>query len=287
MIKLIILLCLASLAVCLTIPRNRVQVQNGTLVSDIGTMLRGGTFEVEHPNDGDTKNAQDNNQWKGIRNRKLNVVRLDIKTKAVGIPVAQQLPTLDSAVNYAEQNGVYVMILTSVNPGTYDKQALLDFWNVVAPRYKNRTHVLYEMTNEPVSWEPENYTPQIIQDLTDVYHVMRTNAPNTHIVLWSFANLDAAALTVVPEMKGVDYSHETVGFHYYTVTNLDEVHAKYPLFVTETCCDKEVNAISTLEQKHISWVDLAGKVGANELDTLLGVLNKAGYVWKADWEINP
>ena len=140
--------------------RGRVRVQNGTVYTDRGTMLRGSTMSALYG----IGNANNPNYWRYMnKTLKLNAVRLGVKTGQIGRSVTQQLPYIDAAVNSAANSDMYVMINNSIRPGGYDLSQLREFWSVVASRYRNRTHVFYEMTNEPVNggphWEMRRNTP--------------------------------------------------------------------------------------------------------------------------------
>jgi hypothetical protein len=183
--------------------------------------------------------------------------------------------------------------MKSVGAGRYDKQELLRFWSVVAPRYKDRPHVLYEMVNEPVAWDPRDYTEANVADLREVYEVMLRGAPETHIVLWSFANLNSGLETTraVERMRGVYYTRESVGFHWYRATAADVsfLQGQYPLLMTETSPGPpptdDLAVLKQCEQLGVSWVHLEGKTGdLSKLRALLSRLNGSGYTWPADWE---
>ncbi|MBK8210361.1 MAG: hypothetical protein IPK78_10715 [Rhodospirillales bacterium] len=71
----------------------------------------------------------------------------------------------------------------------------------------------YELTNEPVKggphWgAPEQYTDKVLADLKSVYLIMRRKAPDTHIVLFTTANIWpdcaswAALIAKVQELTG-------------------------------------------------------------------------------------
>ena len=271
--------------------RGRVVIHNGTVMSDRGALLRGVTMELDAPGAWASNFAIDPNHWKQVHDLKLNVVRFDVKLKDASggaQTISNQLPYIDQAVNLAAQNGVYISLMSTVNQsGTYDLQELQSFWAVVADRYKDRTHVLYELTNEPVAWYPHDYSSQNISDLKSVYHLMRSFAPNTHIVLWDFANLDDAQSTIskITQMSGVTYSNESVGFHYYYASPdaIATIKNNYPVFMTEVSpgppTTDDINHLEIMEQQKISWISLEGKGDFNRLQTVLSQMHSSGYNW--------
>jgi len=273
------------------VERGRVVIRNGTVMSDRGALLRGATMELDAPGAWTSNFTIDPNHWKQVHDLKLNVVRFDIKLKDANggaQTISNQLPYIDQAVNLAAQNGIYISLMSTVNqPGTYDLQELTSFWAVVADRYKDRTHVLYELTNEPVAWYPHDYSSQNISDLKSVYHLMRSKAPNTHIVLWDFANLDDAQSTIskITQMSGVTYSNESVGFHYYYASPdaITTIKNNYPVFMTEVSpgppTTDDINHLNKMEELGISWISLEGKGDFNRLQTVLSQMHSSGYDW--------
>ena len=249
--------------------------------------------------------AVDGNYWRSVHDLGLNAVRLDVKTVQVGRTVEEQLPYLDRAIDLAAQNRMYIMFKTSVKPGGYDLDLLIDFWRVAAPRYKNRTNVLYELTNEPVSgpspWGNANqWTDRVIADLTQVYRLMRAAAPETHIVLFSTPNLypDCASYKkVIAKMQGVDWSKASVGFHHYTGTEqfgeagIQCLRQSYPLVMTETnywmpdgaARSTAPTTLRLYEKLGISWFSLDGKGSFEHLkDEILPDLHAQGYTWSVE-----
>ncbi len=248
--------------------RERVIVRNGTVLSDRGTLLRGVTMELDEPGAPSSNAALDPSHWKAAHDLKLNVVRFDVKLSAAHMSLKDQLPSIDKAVNLAAQNDMYIALMNSTRPGNHNTKELQDFWSVVAQRYKDRTHVLYEMVNEPVAWEPRDYKSQDIFDLKSVYHIMRSKAPQTHIVLWDFANLGVGdgheTVGKISKMSGVDYSNTSVGFHYYTTSKkqITTIKSTYPVFMTETSPGDKTDDIENLkncERVGVSWISLEGK----------------------------
>ncbi|MFO1146315.1 MAG: cellulase family glycosylhydrolase [Rhodospirillales bacterium] len=281
--------------------RGRVHVAAGTVVTDEGTLLRGASMMImKQPG-----YANDPSYWQAVHALGLNAVRLDVKTVQIGKTVEEQLPYLDRAIDLASQNGMYIMFKTSVKPGGYDLASLMDFWSVAAPRYRNRTNVLYELTNEPVSGSPvwgaaNQWTDQVIGDLTQVYNLMRSSAPLTHIVLFSTPNLypDCAAYKkVIAKMQGVDWTKASVGFHHYAGTekfgeaNIECLRQSYPLVMTETNYwlpdgPSRANTPTTLrlyEKLGISWFSLDGKGSFDHLQNeILPDLHAQGYNWRTE-----
>ncbi len=274
--------------------RGRVRVLNGTVVTDRNTPLRGATDTLIPGVD------RDWSFWRYLHEKlHLNAIRFGAKTDATR-PIEQQLPALDKAVDAAAANNMYLMINNSTRRGEYNLSELIKFWSVVAPRYKNRTHVFYEMTNEPTQGGPHwgdasQYTDKVRADLMTVYRLMRAAAPDTHIVMFSGGNLYPDCNTyaaMVAKMRGIDWNKTSIGFHHYAGTakfgepGLICLKYRYPLIMTETSFWIAPFyflefALNRYEKLGISWFSLDGKAGrANHLrDEIIPNLKSAGYTW--------
>ena len=289
----LILACAATTAAAAD--RGRVKVQDGTVLSDRNTILRGARLPL-------IKGAVPPESYWHYLNATLglNAIRYGVKTGHVGRTIEQQLPSLDLAVQRAANNNLYLMINNAVSPGTYNLEELKEFWSAVASRYKDRTHVFYEMTNEPVKGSPHwghpvQFTDKVLADLQEIYLIMRNAAPNTHIVMFTTANLwpDCASwAALIQKMDKVDWSNASVGFHHYNATHkfgetgLQCLRQLYPLLMTETnYWVKPVraplrDALSTYEKLGISWFSLDGTGGAFHLENeIIPALNSGGYSW--------
>ena len=275
--------------------RGRVKVVNGTVHSDRNTLLRGARLQLIKGY------VLPDSYWHYLNaTLGLNAVRYDVKTNEIGRPIEEQLPALDLAVNRAAANNLYLMIFNATESGTYDLAQLRRFWSVVAPRYKNRTHVFYELTNEPVKgsphWgAPEQYTDKVLADLKSIYVIMRNGAPKTHIVLFTTANIWPSCeswAALIRKMGKIDWSKASVGFHHYNGTDklgeagLQCLRRQYPLLMTETnYWAKPVraplrDALSTHEKLGISWFSLDGTSGASRLENeIIPALHRDGYHW--------
>lgn len=244
--------------------------------------------------------------WTTVRALGINLVRLWVDTAQASKTVAEQIPHIDTAVSIAETQNMYVLLGNGGPPGTYDKASVLDFWTQVAPRYASKTHVFYEMANEPTRGNPfwgsaPQMTDAVLRNLRDVYAVMRSGAPDTHIVLFTPANLHptpSAWRTVVQRFEAlveVDWTKASVGYHHYTgteefgglhgMTGIAEFRAWYPLLMTETNYWNVPELPYTLrdyERDQISWISLAGKSASScssRLAVVVADLHAQGYDW--------
>ena len=253
--------------------------------------------------------------WNYYRSKGLNVVRLGVKSDhdGVGRSITDQIPFLDAAVACAALARMYIMILISIEPGGYNKSQLTEFWTLAAPRYKDMPHVFYEITNEPVSgggyWgQTSHWTTPKLQDLRDVYDIMRAGAPNTHICMFSTPNLypNTNSWKTVPQQfealgTSIDWTKTLISFHHYPGTYLfgdpngfgglqQLKDLGYNLFMSE-CNDFIGSAASSdprnsqqvwlwFQQNNISWASLDGKSGTltTQLESkILPYISDNGY----------
>ena len=212
--------------------RGRPRITGAGIFTDTGKPIRGCSMDIR-------KQAVPvctlQSTWDNYRKAGINISRLDVKTDAdsAGRSLQQQLPFIDAAVGCAEKANMYVQIHPSTTPGRYNILQLNDFWTAVASRYANRTHVVYEMYNEPTSnastqyWgDAGSWTDTTLRDFRNAYDIIRDKAPDTHVILFSSANLapNASAWRSVPERfdklgKGpMDWNNVSIGFHFYPGT---------------------------------------------------------------------
>lgn len=139
----------------------------------------------------------------------------------------------DTIIDLASKHDMYVL-LNFHNVGKYKGrygepkadsiEYLKQFWQAFGTRYKDRTHVFYEMFNEPVFF-PEHWSDDVLDDMAKAYKHMRELAPQTHISLFSFAtlgvswnNIDIDDIIKRFEARHpglVDWSNASVAFHPY------------------------------------------------------------------------
>jgi endoglucanase len=275
-----------------------------TVVSDQGTLLR--AYNAWFYFDGGSSRARwtkDRNSWRVARQNGLNAVRLAVNHYNLGITWDQFVVHMDNFVNWAQEERIYLLITYTPNqPGTYNFARAKFFWERIAPRYKDRTHVLYEINNEPVAWTPAKYTDQTIKDLSELYTLVRRLAPQTHISILTIPMLPkdqlGTAINVINKHVAVDWNNTSVAFHSYHVTSawqMNELKKSYPVINTEFCdpsssLNKSLDGMlwheQAMERLRISWMNWTiNSLESRPRTTLVSMLNDAkakGYIWKPD-----
>lgn len=269
--------------------RGRVRLSGGTLVADNGVLLRGEHIRLAEfidpdidPNHTLREVAYDTDLWFSLINDyHLNAVRLLLYRPPQNWPggscdnppgrcyatVTDALPYIDDMVEIASQMGMYLII--DYHPvGGHDRADAISWWNVLAPRYKNRTHVIYEVSNEPVMWSAASYDEIDVQFEEDLFDLIRDKAPNTHIILWSFAESSGSGSTMlakVQEGTTIDYSNASVGYHPYQANNFNQTEIDTLRNAGFSVIDTEigdaagyVTRTASEENEGVSWVWLDG-----------------------------
>ncbi|WP_169513384.1 cellulase family glycosylhydrolase [Flexithrix dorotheae] len=315
--------------------RGRVQIINNVVVADNGENLRGGPMPLSkgHLNDEVLWISNENNWIRAKYDGHLNAMRIvcfDAWARHRGcdyLTVDEQLPYIDSLVQYAENNGMYAIInfhdvgnknnsidpvncwLTEFQVG-YEMDFATEFWNKVADRYKNKTHVVFELLNEPIynSNTNVNYYRNNghYANFKQLYDIVRGKAPNSHIILFSFQNLvyniEAVVAGFSSDYPSIDWTNESVGFHFYGISpniesNLIALKNNYPVICTEwdypgtysyvPQLSNELYNGESLERLGISWLDW--RAGRREVDFQGKFLDQfkvnainEGYFWPLD-----
>ena len=269
-----VVLCLTAAGLPGNAPpaRERVRIINNVVVADNGALLRG-----ENPR-WDFWRRTDPDFWRKLRDEfRMNTVRVlcyqppqnwawDGKEGPGwdydAASAEEMIPALDEWGDMAQREGFYVII--DYHPvGGHSEKMALKWWSVIAPRYADRTHVIYEVCNEPVAWHASQYTDEDIAFERNAYQFIRCLAPDTHIILWSFAKGDLNMVDVVDRAAEIDYANASVGWHYYNV-NVDGVrwlNLEYPVIQTEIGANNTADynkGAHHCEKLGISWIVLDG-----------------------------
>lgn len=168
---------------------------------------------------------------------------------------------LDSVVEHCKQRGVYCIIDYHRHRDIQWTNSALDeeirmFWNVVAPRYGDQSHVLYEMYNEPQTpgmWGDPTTTEWIADTWRDWkataqpwVDIIRGHAPDNLILIGSPSWTQSPEGALVEPFDGENLAYT---YHIYPGHNVSRqqawddasingegvanVYEEYPLFVTE------------------------------------------------------
>ncbi|WNR46054.1 cellulase family glycosylhydrolase [Paenibacillus roseipurpureus] len=258
--------------------RDRVNIQNGNVVTDDGKPLRGGRFWITPGaiTQMQAEPTQFREYFRSLsRDYHLNVVRICIYDQYQTLDPASVSSTVDTVVNWAEEDGIYAIVNWHTGFENYTTQINLTqadrFWAFYAPRYKDRTHVIYEGSNETVT----NAASQ-----EHMYNYIRNLAPNTHLIMWSVPNTSqyyggdttrpVIDLTTIQNTTGINYSNASIGYHTYSSTSEDTTakswrDAGYPIICTELLSDSGtrtpvnyVNMMPLIKSKEtlgISWMN--------------------------------
>ena len=256
--------------------RDRVKIVDNNVVADNGTPLRGAPFMIDF--DWGVPHMQANeSQYRAYfrtisRDYHFNHVRLcafvgnydfDFDDK---VYKDRLVYLCDTITDWAQQDGIYVSInqhsqtLTNFKVDRWKK-----FWDIIAPRYKDRTHVLYEATNEPKVEVAQKFMPAMYQYLRKY-----RGATQTHIILWSGVKPRDIPLEMIRKYSdGIDYTNASYGFHsYWNCDQIFEEAAQIRKYYPSICT--EVHSLTNANDYPVDW------------DTLrchLGQAEAAGFSW--------
>ena len=223
-------------------------------------------------------------------------------------------------INYHDTGGYtdpkYDQVADEENEFTRGKKMyyLRLFWKFMAKRYADRTHVFYELTNEPVKWTAEEYTNRNLADFKKLYDQVRKDAPKTHMVLLTFANHasfkgEIHMVDIARKMKnlGVSFENESVGYHPYNAfhpkpnpgKNILALKREFPIINTEqnfpkgmaessndtdaSGLDGDKFGVQSNEKYGISWFhwqcDNPKRVRENFMRNVIPDAREKGYYW--------
>jgi hypothetical protein len=287
--------------------RGRVRVENNTVVSDQGTLLRGYDFFIWRTRH-ETEVTQSREAYQQLKGWSMNCVRLAVVFDHRYVPggghysIDETLPIIDNAVRLAREEGVYI-IVEYHDCARYVWSHITEFWNKVAPRYKDEPHVIYEIANEPVPWNISDYDDDNLRDQEELYALIRGHAPETHIILISVATAYGDMVGAARKLNGIDWTNASFGFHCYDTRNSNDIralHAEFPCIATEALnplpgrppaemypegIDGEKSTAKVLEEIGISWIDWVNGIDPGEeyqIEILLEDARDRGYMWEAD-----
>jgi len=277
-------------------------IVDNTLVASDSIRLRGGTFWLYGWIPDKTTWAMSDAPWKAMKDNHLNVVRLSCAYRPDNqgnYSLDQYEDFLDKLISCAEASGVYAIIDYHPKPGTYNMTEARTFWTRMASRYKDRENVIFELINEPVFSQPENYTDQNLRDIEELWNLCNDLAPKTPIIIMSFCQVGDSGRTpvqVTDSLRGIDWTKTIVGFHSYwrdTSARITDLKNHYPCINTEFGNVRSGSNImkvmdgyrhhgTLMEKLGISWMHwtiLDRESSLNNLNTVITDLKEKGYYW--------
>lgn len=182
--------------------RGRVQVRDGELFTDKGTRLRGATLGLDAAPDTVLEQAlfDELSHESGLN---AFHVYLENNDDVTGVNVDQA----DRLVELTSHAGMYLLL--GIGGGhlrdDFDLEKVRSFWEFYAPRYAARSHVMYEVQNQPELGCDGPLRAATVEMEREAYARIRELAPDSHVALFSYhATPTAAALSsALDAMAGV------------------------------------------------------------------------------------
>lgn len=300
--------------------RPRLNATRTTFVADNGQLLRGPYESTEWTT------AAPQSEVGKMKDLGFNAVHLYAEvfdpnypasgSNAPGYAVAE----VDKFVQMTRDLGLYLVMTigNGANNGNHNYQWAVDFWNFYAARYKDETHVVFEIHNEPMAWGPSYLTGTSPAGALDMevatFNAIRTHAPDTPVLLMTYAVLGGtggtnAALTDIHEFNqrvfgnaNAVWTNEAVGFHGYagwkdtTTAVAGLLAAGYPCMMTEFGSvdwgggvGLDVEQTSELERLGVSWLTFqyippsGGSDDVSKPEHYKDLVERSGLSWTPDF----
>lgn len=264
--------------------------KTGTLVDKDGKIMRGTPMVLGKNQTASVQFASDVKNWNTIKNNGFNTIRVcwvDPWYKDHGYDnwsVSEVLPHFDNCVQNATESGMNI-IINYHNVGAqqnYDSEYTFElekeFWDSIAPRYKNNDLVFYEIANEPTFATNDYLKPVFKQNLLKIYNNIKNVAPERQILLFSFNHITPDFLNVVEDYKNeINWEHTSVAYHMYgsTESNPVKILMAYHRVI---CTEWNYDHVSKREGfEYIKQVD-----GFKENSQTMEILGSGWIDWR-DW----
>jgi len=217
------------------------------------------------------------------------------------------LARIERAVNACSANGLYAIINAhNKNPSphpNFDEKLNSELWRTVAPYFANRSHVAYELFNEPISGAGKNGVLEFeemrtLQSLARVHNLVRSLAPETHLMIltpsgisgWGSINAMNNLTRNFEKITGaLDWSKTSVAYHLYhadvnlfpRAENLRCFHSEFPAWPSEN----NFPAGYSCQQLGINSNDLERSVSFGSDRFVMQTCERLGLGW-CQWQIN-
>ena len=289
--------------------RQRPNISSGLgyriIFSDRGTLLRGVSLAWDggDPYGSLPKNIPTSKQLERLsREFGLNSLHLYLEGNSSENPNPPGINAADAdaLVQATADAGLYLIITIGCNGenGTiHDLQFAKDFWTFYAPRYKDESHVIYEVHNEPASSTPNQWSMQDWNNQVELYETVRPLAPDTLILLCSFMGFagDPTFGAEYLAAQGVDWTNAGFAHHGYEskegIENAIGIMQSSENFPALLCTefwpgDTEGQGYNSMYESRLNgWMQFQW-LGADDEDLNLfrSKITAAGTIWTPDDE---
>jgi hypothetical protein len=296
-------------------PRGRVQVVDGRLVSDRGSPLRGVAMEVDlgidFALDGEPEAARPVlRRFFERLTREVGLNTFEANLEGWDVEAGSRAGFADMLVEESARAGAYLLLGPGSGPirdgkggsGWFDPAVVAAFWSFYAGRYAGQTHVLYQVQKVPERTCDELWGRDSIALERSVHGIIRAQAPDTHIVMFSFASTPTAngfAENVGALSDLLEWRNASVGFHAHDeCVPIDEVtryardvgeDRRVALLVTELPPNDWQTNLLALESGGIGWMHYHWLGVDAELGNFRAAHDQAGAAWCPDfgtWPMN-
>lgn len=200
--------------------RGRVKVMNNTIVTDRGTLIRGGRVSLDIWDE--TPSQADVDTMKNSRG--LNAFHIYAEYPGSGKAAGYNAAKVDKVVDLADQNDLYVILTIGSGGanGSFNGAYVTAFWNFYAPRYKDKTFVVFEVCNEPQAWSAP-YNNNTLTMEKNAFAQIRGLAPDTHIMMMSYSQVNnwTQAANECANL-GITWDNASVAFHTYGIDGKED-----------------------------------------------------------------
>jgi hypothetical protein len=217
--------------------------------------------------------------------------------------VGKNAAICDQLVDMTAQANLYLIITIGCGNNNGQIASITwaqQFWDLYAPRYANRSHVIYEAHNEPGPYNPAAWSTFDWDKQVTLYNTIRAAAPDTHIMTNSFMSFNSPveALAGIEYMKskGVDYSNASVAFHgYETMASVENCIVQFmyntengvtpALFGSEFDPNTSNNGFNNMLNSHnVGWAQFVFLHASDgDLTTFKTTMDKNKVSWAPDY----
>ena len=200
--------------------RGRPKIANNTIVTDTGSLIRGARVSLDIWDETPTQADADTMK----NSRGLNAFHIYAEYPGSNKPAGYNSAKVDKVVDMADKSDLYVVLTIGSGGanGSFTGSFVTAFWAFYAPRYKDMTHVIYEVCNEPQAWSAP-YNSNTLTMEKNAFTQIRGLAPDTHIMMMSYSqpnNWTQAASECAG--LGITWDNASVAFHTYGIDGKED-----------------------------------------------------------------